>query len=43
MQEQVERDISGALDGHFPTNIADSGLEEQEIMQKALELSLIHI
>ena len=38
MQEQVERDISGALDGHFPTNLADSGLEEQEIMQKALEI-----
>ncbi len=38
MQEQVERDISGALEGHFPTNIADSGLEEQDIMQKALEI-----
>ena len=38
MQEQVERDISGALEGHFPTNLADSGLEDQQIMQKALEI-----
>lgn len=38
MEEQVERDISGNLDGHFTTNLADSGLEEQEVMQKALEI-----